>query len=158
MIRGCELLDGGSPVNEVEILIEKVDVATDRTAVRDAIEVDRPTSPSDRIRKGLALYNVANGGELISPLNVYLRDAQHEIQGGLLGRTGISALFIEVLWIAENLRRRGYGRELVLSAEAEAVRRGCHFSHVDSYSFHAPAFDKRRGPGRPPTRATLNSA
>ena len=132
-------------MSEVEILIEKVDVATDRAAVRRTLEANRPTTPADRIRQGLALHNVSNGGELISPLNVYLRDVQREIQGGLLGRAGISALFIEVLWIAESLRRRGYGRQLVLAAEGEALRRGCHFSYVDTFSFHAPDFYKRLG-------------
>jgi len=76
---------------------------------------------------------------------VYLRDAQQEIQGGLLGRTGNSALFIESLWVAEPLRRRGHGKQLVLTAEGEALRRGCHFSHVDTYSFHAPDFHRRLG-------------
>lgn len=132
-------------MNDLEILVEQTEVATDRVAVRRAIEVAQPSSPAERVRKGLALYNVASGAELGSPLNAYLRDAQHEIQGGLLGRTSASALFIEVLWIAETLRRRGYGRRLVLAAEGEAIHRGCHFSHVDTYSFHAPDFYKRLG-------------
>lgn len=135
----------GTPTGEVEIFVEQVEVATDRATVRRAIEATQPTNPADHIRKGLALYNVASEGELISPLNVYLRQTPKQVQGGLLGRTGASALFIDVLWIAEPFRRRGYGRQLVLAAEREAIRRGCHFSHVDTFSFHAPDFYRRLG-------------
>jgi GNAT superfamily N-acetyltransferase len=130
---------------EVEIFVEPVEVATDREAVRRGIEATQPASPADHIRKGLALYNVASEGELISPLNVYLRGSTQQVDGGLLGRTGASALFIAVLWVAEPFRRQGYGRQLVLTAEREALRRGCHFSHVDTFSFHAPEFYRRLG-------------
>jgi len=132
-------------VSEVEIFVEPVEVSTDRAAVLRGIEASDPTSPADRVRRGLALYNLSSGGELIAPLNVYLRDAQQEIQGGLLGRAGSSALFIESLWVAEPLRRRGYGRQLVLAAEREAVQRGCRFSHLDTHSFNAPDFYRRLG-------------
>ena len=142
-VAGCR--DRGIPVNELEIFVEQVEVATDRAALSSSIEAGQPTSPADRIRRGLALYNLASGGELISPLSVYLRDPQQEILGGLLGRAGTSALFIDVLWIAEPLRRRGYGRQLMLAAEGEALRRGCHFSHVDTFSFQAPDFYKLLG-------------
>jgi ribosomal protein S18 acetylase RimI-like enzyme len=134
----------GIPAEEVEIFVEPVEVATDRAAVRRAIEATQPTSPADQVRKGLALYNVEKG-ELISPLNVYLRQIPQQVQGGLLGRAGASALFIDILWIAELFRRRGYGRQLMLAAEREAVRRGCHFAHVETYSFHAPGFYQRLG-------------
>jgi len=133
------------PTGQVEIFVDRIDVATDRAAVRRAIEATQPTNPADHVRKGLALYNVASEGELTSPLNVYLRQTPQQVEGGLLGRTGASALFIDVLWIAEPFRRRGYGRQLVLAAEREAVRRGCHFSHVDTFSFHAPDFYRRLG-------------
>lgn len=135
----------GVAVSEVEIFVERVEVPTDRAAVRRGIEESQPASPADRIRRGLALYNVSSGGELIAPLNVYLRDAQQEIQGGLLGRTGSSALFIDSLWVAEPLRRRGYGKQLVLRAEREAVQRGCRFSHLDTFTFHAPDFYRQLG-------------
>jgi len=135
----------GIPMGDVEILVEQVEIATDRAAVRRAIEAGQPASPAEQIRKGLALYNLDSASELISPLNVYLRDAGGQLQGGLLGRTGASALFIETLWMAEPFRRRGYGRQVVLTAEREAARRGCHFAHVDTFSFHAPSFYRRLG-------------
>lgn len=130
---------------EVEVLVEQVEIATDRAAVRRAIEAGQPTSPAERILRGLALYNLSSTAELISPLNVYIRDPQQQIQGGLLGRTDTSALFIASLWIAEPFRRRGYGKQLVLAAEREAVRRGCHFSHLDTFSYQAPDFYRRLG-------------
>jgi ribosomal protein S18 acetylase RimI-like enzyme len=54
-------------------------------------------------------------------------------------------LFIESLWDAEPLRRRGHGKQLVLTAEREAVQRGCRFAHLDTFSFQAPDFYRRLG-------------
>ncbi len=132
-------------MSEAEIFVEQVEIATDRAAVHRAIESGQPTSPAERILRGLALYNLSSTAELISPLNVYMRDPQQQIQGGLLGRTDTSALFIASLWIAEPFRRRGYGKQLVLTAEREAVCRGCHFSHLDTFSYQAPDFYRRLG-------------
>ncbi len=61
------------------------------------------------------------------PLVILLSDpATDEIVGGLLGATIFSYLHVDTLFIPAPLRRAGWGRKIMLEAEAEALRRGCH--------------------------------
>lgn len=79
------------------------------------------------------------------PLDVFVRDAQGAIVGGLAGSTYWGWLEVEHLWVGEDLRGRGYGSRLLKVAEAEARRRGCARAHLTTYSFQARAFYERLG-------------
>lgn len=59
------------------------------------------------------------------PLNVFLRNRQGEIRGGLIGIVQAGWLHIGTLWIHARYRRPGYRAELMRSAEAEARASGC---------------------------------
>jgi GNAT superfamily N-acetyltransferase len=63
-----------------------------------------------------------------------------EIVGGLWGETLYSYLHVDVLFVPEFLRGIGLGRQLMIQAESEAVRRGCSGAWLDTYSFQARGF------------------
>ena len=68
--------------------------------------------------------------------------------GGSQGANGWTAfgwLHTDVLWLAENLRRKGLGREVLKAIEAEAQRRGCKFAKLETFSFQALEFYKKNG-------------
>lgn len=65
--------------------------------------------------------------------------------GGLLGRTSLGVLFIELFYLPENLRGNGLGRRIVQQAEDEAKRRGCTNAVLFTISFQAPGFYERCG-------------
>lgn len=131
---------------ELEIHVESIEVPTDREAVIRSTRAHQPGSPADTVRRNLALFNLSHPGELYAPLHVFLRDRNTgEIHGGLLGRTGRGSLHITELWIAEPFRRQRHGSGLVARAEEEARARGCRMAHVETYSFHAPAFYEWHG-------------
>jgi GNAT superfamily N-acetyltransferase len=85
------------------------------------------------------------GPAALYPLAVLLRDDAGAVVGGLWGRTGYSWLTIEMLFVPEPLRRRGFGTRLVEMAEDAARARGCIGAQVSSFDFQAPAFYRRLG-------------
>lgn len=67
------------------------------------------------------------------------------IAGGLVAQIWWGALEIQYLWISESIRGKGYGKELMLKAEAEAKDRGCHMAYVDTFDFQAKSFYEKLG-------------
>ncbi len=100
----------------------------------------------DFIRDGLALFNVAaTGHSYYSPLAIFLRDERDAILGGACGHVWGGWLDLSLLWVAEPLRGRGYGRKLLEAAEDEARMQGCGGVFLSTFSFQARPFYERFG-------------
>jgi len=78
------------------------------------------------------------------PLGVFIRDAE-TIAAGLSGETYGGWLFIKYVWVRDDLRGRGIGRELITQAEARALERNCHSAWLDTFSFQARGFYEKLG-------------
>ena len=78
-------------------------------------------------------------------LDFFLRDESAQIVGGLTASTYWECLDIEELWLREDLRRHGYGRQLLALAEEEAQARGCRFAWLSTFSFQARGFYEKCG-------------
>jgi GNAT superfamily N-acetyltransferase len=78
------------------------------------------------------------------PLGVFIR-AAGTIVAGLAGETYGGWLFIKYLWVRDDLRGRGVGRELMAQAERRALERGCHSAWLDTFSFQARGFYEKLG-------------
>jgi len=85
------------------------------------------------------------GDDQFQKLAIFLRDNQNKIVGGLLGATACGWLHIAILWVSEELRGKGYGRDILASAEKEALQRGCHSVFLDTMSWQAPEFYEKHG-------------
>jgi ribosomal protein S18 acetylase RimI-like enzyme len=83
--------------------------------------------------------------ENFQPFAIFIRDANNKILGALISKTHWGWLFISHLWVSESLRNQGYGRQLMLKAEAEAQNRGCHHIYLDTFSFQALDFYEKLG-------------
>ena len=68
-----------------------------------------------------------------------------QILVGLAGETYCGWLFVRYLWVSDELRGRGVGRELMARAEARARELGCHSAWLDTFSFQAPGFYEKLG-------------
>ena len=79
------------------------------------------------------------------PLVLIVRDDKNNIVGGVHGHTGLGWLYVDVLWVAEDIREKGYGTQLIKRAEKEAARRGCHGVYLYTYSFQQFDFYKKIG-------------
>jgi GNAT superfamily N-acetyltransferase len=68
-----------------------------------------------------------------------------QVQGGVLGRTSLGLLFIDLVFLPEALRRGGIGRRMIALAEEEGRRRGCVAAVLYTISFQAPEFYAKLG-------------
>jgi GNAT superfamily N-acetyltransferase len=101
---------------------------------------------AEAVRENLYLYNRATiGHEGYRPLCVFAHSEDGSLLGGLLGGTYWNWLVVDILWIAEGARRQGLGTEILRTAEAEAMARGCTRVHLDTHDFQAPKFYSKHG-------------
>jgi ribosomal protein S18 acetylase RimI-like enzyme len=96
---------------------------------------------------GLLRYNELHAGTRnYKALAILVSDVKTgQIFGGLWANTSFDYLHIDALYLPEMLRGQKLGGELVLQAEEEAVRRGCHAAWLDTFSFQARAFYEKLG-------------
>jgi GNAT superfamily N-acetyltransferase len=116
----------------MNVTVRRLDVADN--SVREAIVA------------GLVAFNAKQTGRNdYKPLVLTIEDADKQVIGGLWGRTSYGWLFVELLFIPEALRGEGFGRNILLRAEREAVSRGCHSVWLDTFQFQARGFYERLG-------------
>lgn len=109
------------------------------------IEDDPPAEDVRRVWDGLAEYNFSQTGLKGRLISVFLRNEQHQIIGGTHGWTAYGWLHIRALWLREDQRHKGWGTRLLLATEAEAMKRGCRYSYLETFSFQALGFYQKNG-------------
>ena len=113
-----------------------------------SITFDEKPSAGDleAIHNGLVAFNRSRAGDQSHKrLTLLLRDSANTVVGGLVGSSYWGWLYVDILWVKEELRQQGYGHKLLVAAEDEAVRRGCHSAYLDTFSFQALPFYQKRG-------------
>lgn len=101
---------------------------------------DRPDD-ADELRALLFAFNEDRTGyEDGQALNCFLRDADGSLVAGLDGFTWGGYGRIEYLWVREDHRGRGLGKQLVEAAVDEVRRRGGATLILDTHTFQAPGF------------------
>ena len=79
-----------------------------------------------------------------SYFGIFLRDdgpaLPRTIRAGLIGNCYAGWLFVNLLWVHEDLRRVGVGQKLLAEAERHGLEFGCHSSFLDTFSFQGPDF------------------
>ncbi len=78
-------------------------------------------------------------------IRLFVRDDAGEIVGGLLGTVGMHCLVIQILWVAEEGRGRGLGKQLLDEAERVAIDADALQAIVETTSFQAPGFYQKQG-------------
>ncbi len=98
------------------------------------------------IGRGVGDYNEQQAGDnKFQRLCFALYAPGGEIVGGVLGETYFDWLYVDLLWVKEELRGLGHGRRLLTLAEEEAQQRGAKNVYLDTFSFQAPDFYKQCG-------------
>lgn len=113
-----------------------------------AVVVDDAPADADlaAVEAGLSAYNRRFiGPPDRRPLAYVLRGVDGAVRGGLVGDTSRGWLYVDYLWVADDLRGSGWGSRLLEGGEREAVARGCHRAYLETNDYQAPAFYLRRG-------------
>lgn len=98
------------------------------------------------IRSNLVAFNRSQvGTDNYKPLVFTINNAAGETIGGLIGKTYLGWLYIEILWIQEEIRNSGYGSKLLVAAETKAKQYGCQSVYLDTFSFQALGFYQKHG-------------
>jgi GNAT superfamily N-acetyltransferase len=98
------------------------------------------------VGQGLDRYNTEKAGDPEAQRICFaVQGPGQEIAGGVVAAVYWDWLFIDLMWIEENLRGRGYGSRLLTLVEEEARQRGARHAYLDTFSFQAPDFYQRHG-------------
>jgi GNAT superfamily N-acetyltransferase len=120
-------------------------------ANRAEAEITLTDAPDDDeravIMNGLRAYNEAQAGYSDGrALAVLVSDPEtKKVVGGLLGRTSLGLLRVELFFLPEGLRRDRLGSRILAKAEEEARRRGCTRAVLSTLHFQAPGFYLKQG-------------
>jgi len=114
-----------------------------RVAVTDAPDARVEAA----IGEGLRRFNARQSGiDDSRPLAVVVSDPDtNKVLGGITGRTSLGLLFIDLVFLPDNLRGDGLGSRILKLAEDEGRRRGCRAAMLYTISFQAPGFYARHG-------------
>jgi GNAT superfamily N-acetyltransferase len=114
-------------------------------------EITLSDAEDDAFRKllgeGLKGYNDEQiGRNDRQALSIRITDPETgEPIGGLVGRTSLGILFIDLVYLPPSLRGSGTGSRILAMAEEEGRRRGCSKAVLFTISFQAPEFYKKLG-------------
>lgn len=99
------------------------------------------------IEEGLNQFNdLMTGISDRNPLSVLIRSTKSgEVLGGMVGRSSLGLLFIDLFYLPPELRRMGVGTDILRRFEDEGRKRGCTAAFLYTISFQAPDFYKKHG-------------
>jgi len=111
------------------------------------VYVDKPDESAwGIIGQGISNYNEQQAGnDKAQHLCFVLQGPDKLIVGGVIGAIYWDWLYVDLMWLKDELRGRGYGHRLLTLVEDEARRRGAKNVYLDTFSFQAPNFYKQHG-------------
>lgn len=85
------------------------------------------------------------GMERMQPFRVYIKDSNQSVVGGATGTTLYGCLYVDMLWVVESIRNRGFGKKIMEEAEKIARERKCTFATLNTMDWEALSFYEKLG-------------
>ena len=116
--------------------------------VRFRRQDDPPQQLLDTLAQGLNEHSLpyTNGVPgFVDKVGVFAHDDDGELVGGGAGLVNWNWFYVSVLWVSEDLRGQGVGRQLMARLEEAAREKGCRRIHLDTLGFQAREFYEALG-------------
>lgn len=118
--------------------------------MKDYIVTDSTKEDIDFIDKKLDEYNEARvpytQGQWAIDISKTLKDAQGNFIATMKAYLyGWNCLYIELFFVREEYRKKGYGTLLLREVERAAKEKGSYLAHVDTFDFQALDFYIKNG-------------
>ena len=129
---------------------KKYELQNDDTSKRLKISETTNKEEMKFVSKGLHEYVEGHVGELRKKyteigIKLIIKNHEGKIIGGINAGTTLRTMYIEELWIDEDYRGQGYGKELMMMAEKMARENSCISGQTWVLSFQAPEFFRKLG-------------
>ncbi len=112
----------------------------------EIVFVEHPDEAWGIIGRGIDEYNNRQAGNQNTQILCFvIQGPAQEIMGGIVAFIYWDWLYIDLMWIKEELRGCGYGRRLLMRVEDESRKRGVKHAYLDTFSFQAPGFYEKQG-------------
>jgi N-acetylglutamate synthase-like GNAT family acetyltransferase len=106
---------------------------------------NKPAIEDDKIiRDGIVHFNSQTLHEQATRFSIFAKDCTQIIGGALIWEHS-DALYIYVLWCAENYRKKGVGKKILKMIDTIARDKGLSKIFIDTYIFQAQEFYKKHG-------------
>jgi len=112
----------------------------------EIIYVENPDEAWGIIGRGITDYNNQRAGNQNAQILCYvLQGPDQETAGGVIAQIYWDWLYVDLMWLKEEVRQHGYGQRLLALVEDEARKRGAKYAFLDTFSFQAPGFYEKHG-------------
>ena len=119
---------------------------TAQSTIRLSSEPDAPPAEVAGIGNAIDEWNMAiTGLRDFHRVAIFLRDQHDRIRGGVTGGIWGGWFHVVALWVDEELRGHGLGRDLMLAAEQEARAIGARKAFLETHTFQAPGLYAKLG-------------
>lgn len=137
------------------ILMKRLDTIDDASTLkvdpaRFAISDDSTEESKKIVGNGLGRNFEEQVGDLLKEhpqtrFKLVIKNDDGQVIGGLSGYTILKTMNIEELWVDERYRGQGYGKDLLMHAEALSKENGCHAGQTACFSFQGLEFLMNHG-------------
>jgi len=102
------------------------------------------------IHEGMREYNIEHLGDLRSShpeigIKLIIKNDEGKVICGLTGYTTLGTMNFGELWVDENYRDQGYGKDLLRAAESMAKEKGCIAGQTACFTFQNLGFLRSQG-------------